>query len=413
MSTELTAPTERGVQTAVKTAGVLSGLSLVRPPAQILAEAKQAADALMQVIAQQKKVLKFNEEIYLQAGDWQTVGGFFGCTADLEWTRPIRVENDKGEVATGWEARVAIVRGSDGAILGHGEAMCLNDEEKWSARPKYEWHYKLRSGGTSKEDPGKDEIIWENNPGKFKADGKTPAQRPVRERVQVDDGEVPSFQLRSMAQTRAGAKGFSNVFRWVVTMAGFKGTPAEEMIGQAVESDNEHYRENAPKQTGSAPQGQSQQRGTAAPPPPRQAGTGTGQKPAPAAQPAGKPAAAPAAKPAAAAPPVIDAQTVPTPPATPAAPVEAKWTDPVTITGMNSIQEVTMGGRKAMLYGVQFSGAVEASDGKKLSAATMFAEAVVLAVMEAEQNKSVVRLQVVPAEERKGAYLVAAVQPAA
>src|SRR3990167_4301795 len=34
-----------------------------------------------------------------------------------------------------------------------------------------------------------------------------------------------------MAQTRAGSKALSNVLRWVVVLAGYKGTPAEEMTG--------------------------------------------------------------------------------------------------------------------------------------------------------------------------------------
>ena len=35
-----------------------------------------------------------------------------------------------------------------------------------------------------------------------------------------------------MAQTRAGAKAFRNILAWVVVLAGYKGTPAEEMQTQ-------------------------------------------------------------------------------------------------------------------------------------------------------------------------------------
>jgi hypothetical protein len=71
--------------------------------------------------------------------------------------------------------------------------MCLNDEERWSTRPKYEWQ-----------------------------DGK---------RIRMGEEIVPLFQLRSMAQTRACAKALRNVFAWVVVLAGYKPTPAEEMTG--------------------------------------------------------------------------------------------------------------------------------------------------------------------------------------
>ena len=38
------------------------------------------------------------------------------------------------------------------------------------------------------------------------------------------------FMLRSMAQTRACSKALSNVLRWVVVLAGYEPTPAEEMV---------------------------------------------------------------------------------------------------------------------------------------------------------------------------------------
>jgi hypothetical protein len=100
--------------------------------------------------------------------------------------------------------------------------MCMNDEEKWGRRAKYEWHYLKRSGGTSAEDPGRDELIWEK-------DAKTGRNRPKKERVRVQDESVPMFQLRSMAQTRAAAKALRNALAWVVVLAGYRPTPAEEL----------------------------------------------------------------------------------------------------------------------------------------------------------------------------------------
>ena len=41
--------------------------------------------------------------------------------------------------------------------------------------------------------------------------------------------DSPAFQIRSMAQTRAAAKCLRNVLAWVVVMAGYAPTPAEEM----------------------------------------------------------------------------------------------------------------------------------------------------------------------------------------
>lgn len=192
-------------------------IGLVRQPEEVLNDAQRAATALMAIVANKKHKLVFNDEQYLEVDDWQTIGAFHGCTADIEWTRPITIGD-----AQGWEARAVLVD-RNGRILSHAESMCLDDEDKWSARPKYEWVYMLKSGGTSVDDPGPDEIIWEDNP------NKPGRKRPKKERVLTGEVSVPQFQIRSMAQTRALAKVHSNVFRWVVQLAGFRGTPAEEL----------------------------------------------------------------------------------------------------------------------------------------------------------------------------------------
>jgi len=99
----------------------------------------------------------------------------------------------------------------------------LNDEEKWSARPKYEYLICLKNGQKVREAeaPPTSEWIWEP--------GQNGKNRPKKERVQVGTEHVPFFQLASMAQTRACAKVLRNVLAWVVVLAGYKPTPAEEL----------------------------------------------------------------------------------------------------------------------------------------------------------------------------------------
>lgn len=79
------------------------------------------------------------------------------------------------ELEKGWEARVE-ARTLDGRVIGAAEAMCLRDEANWK--------------------------------------------------------DSDEFAIRSMAQTRATSKALASVLRFVVTLAGFSGTPAEEMVGQ-------------------------------------------------------------------------------------------------------------------------------------------------------------------------------------
>jgi len=145
-------------------------LSIHREPAIVLEEAKKAAKALSQVIAGKKKPVIINGEQYLEFEDWMTVARFYGITAKVISTNPISF----GDVQ-GFEARAVALQVSTGEEISAAEAMCLNDEANWKNRPL--------------------------------------------------------FMLRSMAQTRACAKTLRNVLAWVVVLAGYKPTPAEEMEG--------------------------------------------------------------------------------------------------------------------------------------------------------------------------------------
>jgi len=76
------------------------------------------------------------------------------------------------ETANGWEARVE-ARTRDGAVVGAAEAMCTKDEPRWK--------------------------------------------------------NADAYALRSMAQTRATSKALRMPLGFVMTLAGYEATPAEEM----------------------------------------------------------------------------------------------------------------------------------------------------------------------------------------
>lgn len=171
-------------------------ISVSRAPQKVLDEARLAAAALQDVISKKKKPVIMNGEQYLEFEDWQTLGRFYGVTARVRDTHPLNMGS-----AQGFEATAEAVR-ADGMVISAADAMCMNDEEKWGMRPKYEWQ-----------------------------DG---------ERVKVGEVQTPFYQLRSMAQTRACAKALRNVLAWVVVLAGYKPTPAEEMSGvEAGNGENE------------------------------------------------------------------------------------------------------------------------------------------------------------------------------
>ena len=145
-------------------------LTLARAPKQVLSEAQDAAKALQSVIAQSPTVVKFNGKNYLAFEHWQTCGRFYGVTARVTHTEYIEI----GE-AKGFLAKAEAINTQTGAIISSAESMCMNDEQNWNKKPL--------------------------------------------------------FQLRSMAQTRACAKSLRNCLAWVVVLAGFEPSVAEEMTG--------------------------------------------------------------------------------------------------------------------------------------------------------------------------------------
>lgn len=143
-------------------------LQLNHAPQAILAEAQKAAQALKDVISRKAKPVRFNGEQYLEFEDWQTVARFYGVAVKVVETKPV----DFGD-ARGFEARAVAIHFESGREISAADSMCLNDERNWNNKPL--------------------------------------------------------FQVRSMAQTRACAKALRNIFAWVVVLAGYKPTPAEEM----------------------------------------------------------------------------------------------------------------------------------------------------------------------------------------
>jgi hypothetical protein len=186
-------------------------MTLVGTPDGILAEATVAANALMSVVKKAGLAHNFGgKKDHLEFEAWQTLAKFYGESVECVEVRFVQYGS-----AQGFEA-ASIVKDRFGNTVSRAEAMCLNDEEKWKSKPKYAYVYVCKDGSRSIEDPGKDQIVWEN-------------RKPKKERAKISDEPVPLFQLKSMAQTRANAKALKNRFAWIVVLAGYSATPAEEM----------------------------------------------------------------------------------------------------------------------------------------------------------------------------------------
>lgn len=139
--------------------------------AEMVAAAHQKAKTLESIVEQAKLYTIINERKYLQVEAWQTIGRAYGYTAR---SGEVEIVYDQNGTELGLMARSTIYD-ANGTAVGGAEGYCMNDETTWANRPFY-----ARAG---------------------------------------------------MAQTRSISRGFRQMLSWVVVLAGYAPTPAEEMTG--------------------------------------------------------------------------------------------------------------------------------------------------------------------------------------
>jgi hypothetical protein len=152
-------------------------------PIEVIEKATAIADKLKDVLRRQGLTSRIGNKDHVNVEGWQTVGAMVRVTPRKEWVRPIawpaeefltdalRKQRDRG-MTFGYEASY-FAQTFDGVIVGAAEATCKRTESKW---------------------------------------------------LGADD-----YAIESMAQTRATSKALGSVLRWIVTLSGYSGTPAEEM----------------------------------------------------------------------------------------------------------------------------------------------------------------------------------------
>ena len=183
------------------------GLIAAESPRELLAKAQEVAEALVDVVRKRKFYATIKGNQHPQVEAWQTLGALLspysehgGVTSHTVWARPqldpatgqsrltrytVRERRTKGEGENreviereydvegyDYEARVE-ARTISGLVVGTAEATCSRKESKWARE---------------------------------------------------DD-----FELKSMAQTRATSKALKAATGWLMVLAGYKPTPAEEM----------------------------------------------------------------------------------------------------------------------------------------------------------------------------------------
>ena len=136
-------------------------------PQDVISRGAEQAKPLADLVRSQKLSVKISGREYVKAEGWTTLAAMNGVLAREEEV----VKLDDGT----YVATVALVRMSDGTVLTRASAECGMDEPTWAARPNY--------------------------------------------------------ARRSMAITRATGKACRIAFSWIMSLAGYEVTPAEEMDG--------------------------------------------------------------------------------------------------------------------------------------------------------------------------------------
>ena len=136
-----------------------------------LDEASAKARVMKKIISENNLAVKIGADEHIKVEGWITLATAYGCTARIVWSRKI-----EGYIQA-YEAKAEVVKQTPNGVvvIGSAEAECGT-----------------RGDGR-----------WEN--------------------------ESPEYAVRSMAQTRAISKAIASVLRWVVVLAGYHGTPYDEM----------------------------------------------------------------------------------------------------------------------------------------------------------------------------------------
>ena len=168
-------------------------LRTFRDPKQVLGEAAlvgNAVDALVRKKPDLVKVIGGRRHPRFEL--LQIVGSMFRLTARAKETRHISYDGVEG-----WECDAEAYHIPTGQVVATAQSMCLNDEPNWDTRPTT-------------------------------VNGEKTIQ------------QVPTFQRRSMAQTRACSKALRLAIGWVLGMAGYEATAAEEMTGHEGGGESTH-----------------------------------------------------------------------------------------------------------------------------------------------------------------------------
>ena len=142
------------------------------------AQMTKMANTLKAYVVKNKLYVEIKDKNYVMVEGWQFAGGLLGFSPDIVEVKNMTPDGTKNYK---WFAKAEIIRNKDDKKVGSGYALCSKEE------------YKKRS--------------------------------------------FDEYAILSMAQTRAIGKAFRNLIGWVMKLAGYEPTPAEEMTLKDAKGD--------------------------------------------------------------------------------------------------------------------------------------------------------------------------------
>jgi hypothetical protein len=136
--------------------------------------ARVIAKQLDHFVKERRLSIRIGRNDHLLVAAWCALGAMVGVSSRTAWVKEVRGPASTGGEFEGYTARVEVV--SRGEVVGAAECGCYVDEKKWKNAERH--------------------------------------------------------SLQSMAQTRATSKSLGQVLRWIPELAGYSGTPAEEMTDE-------------------------------------------------------------------------------------------------------------------------------------------------------------------------------------
>jgi len=164
-------------------------------PVALIQQASEIATELARIIKDRRLTSRIRNKEFVHVEGWSTMGAMLGVLPREVTDQTRRLDDGS------YEATVELIRINDGAVIGRASAICGMDEKD-----------------------GKGKLTWANR---------------------------AEYARRSMAVTRATGKAYRLGFSWIMALAGYEPTPAEEMVDTP-----EPQRTTRPaKQTTPAPSG--------------------------------------------------------------------------------------------------------------------------------------------------------------